>query len=188
MVHGSAADGGYAVPVVEASKPAFILVGPPGSGKSTVGRTVAERLGRAFKDLDDDLRDVHGLEAGELVVELGRERFQELEVQQLKIVLGSFDGVLALGGGTPTAPGAAELLAGHRVVFLDVDLNNLLRREGLLPLHPWLMPNPRAHLRQLLTERRPVYQAVSMATVVTSGRELADVVTDVLAMRPAVTP
>ena len=171
-----------------AGGPALILVGPPGSGKSTVGRAVATRLGLDFKDLDDDLRDAHGLEAGELVVELGRERFQELEVEALGSVLGVFGGVLALGGGTPTAPGAAELLSGRRVVFLDVDLDNLLRREGLLPLHPWLLPNPRAHLRQLLTERRPVYQAVATATVPTSGRDLADVIADVLTALPAVAP
>jgi shikimate kinase len=160
--------------------PALILVGPPGSGKSTVGRAVADRLGVAFRDLDDDVRDSHGIEAGDLVVELGRERFQEVEVELLRTVLATYDGVLALGGGTPTAPGAAELLAGAPVVFLDVDLDNLLRREGLLPLHPWLMPNPRAHLRQLLTERRPVYEAVSRATVPTSGRPIEDVVSDVL--------
>lgn len=168
--------------------PALILVGPPGSGKSTVGRAVAGRLGLEFKDLDDDLREEHGLEAGELVVELGRERFQELEVRLLASVLGGFGGVLALGGGTPTAPGAAELLAGRPVVFLDVDLENLLRREGLLPLHPWLMPNPRAHLRQLLTERRPVYESVALATVPTSGRAPDDVVADVLTALPAAAP
>jgi shikimate kinase len=173
------------VQVVDVTEPVLILVGPPGSGKSTVGRQAAARLGVAFKDLDDDLRDAHGLEAGELVVELGRERFQQLEVEALRAVLGSFGGVLALGGGTPTAPGAAELLAGRAVVFLDVDLDNLLRREGLLPLHPWLLPNPRAHLRQLLTERRPVYEAVSSATVSTSGREPADVLADVLDALPA---
>jgi shikimate kinase len=174
--------------VEDVNEPALILVGPPGSGKSTVGRAVAGRLGLDFKDLDDDLRDAHGLEAGELVVELGRERFQELEVEALRSVLPSFGGVLALGGGTPTAPGAAELLAGRRVVYLDVDLDNLLRREGLLPLHPWLLPNPRAHLRQLLTERRPVYQAVAAATVPTSGRAPEDVIADVLTALPTVAP
>jgi shikimate kinase len=163
------------------------MVGPPGSGKSTVGRRVAEQLGCRFKDLDDDLREAHGLEAGELVVELGRERFQELEVALLGEVLGDFDGVLALGGGTPTAPGAAELLAGRPVVFLDVDLDELLRREGLLPLHPWLLPNPRAHLRRLLTERRPVYLSVAGATVPTGGRTPDEVVAEVLAALPAAT-
>lgn len=163
------------------NRPALILVGPPGSGKSTVGRRVAETLERDFLDLDDVLEKAHGLGAGELVVELGRERFQELEVDELCSLLTSYNGVLALGGGTPMAPGAAELLAGHPVVFLDVDLDNLLRREGLIPLHPWLMPNPRAHLRQLLEERRPVYEEVSGAVVMTSGRSPDEVLADVLA-------
>lgn len=171
--------------VAEVTGPVLILIGPPGSGKSTVGRALARRLGVSFKDLDDDLRDAHGLEAGELVVELGRERFQQLEAELLGSVLTGFDGVLALGGGTPTAPGVADLLAGRQVVFLDVDLENLLRREGLVPLHPWLLPNPRAHLRQLLTERRPVYESVARLTVSTSGRTVEEVVADVLAALPA---
>jgi shikimate kinase len=66
-----------------------------------------------------------------------------------------------------------------------VDLENLLRREGLVPLHPWLLPNPRAHLRQLLVERRPIYESVAHATVPTSGRAPADVVADVLEALPA---
>lgn len=164
--------------------PALILVGPPGSGKSTVGRLAAERLGIAFRDFDDDMERVHGLQAGELVVQLGREKFQESERELLEKVLPEYDGVLALGGGTPTAPGVPELLKPYHVVFLDVDLEQLLRREGLVPLHPWLMPNPRAHLRELLNTRRPVYTAVAAATVPTSGRTPAEVLADVLASMP----
>jgi len=151
-----------------------------------VGRKVAERLGFAFKDLDDDLRAAHDLEAGELIMSLGRARFQELEAQLLRTVLASFGGVLALGGGTPSAPGVAALLAGRQVVFLDIDLETLLLRQDLLLLHPWLPPNPRAHLRQLLAERRPIYESVAIATVSTSGRVLGDIVADVLdALRAA---
>ncbi len=160
--------------------PKIILIGPPGSGKSSVGRLVAAQLNVGFRDLDDDVEREHGLAAGELVVELGREAFQELEVRLLATVLAEHDGVLALGGGTPTAPGAAELLAPHRVVFLDVELDDLLRREGLLPLHPWLMPNPRAHLRTLLEQRRPTYEAVADATVSTAGRTAEEVADEVL--------
>jgi shikimate kinase len=164
--------------------PVLILVGPPGSGKSTVGRLVALRLGVEFRDLDDDLLTAHGMEAGELVVEFGRERFQELEYGLLQAVLPTYRGVLALGGGTPTAPGVPELLKPHHVVFLDVDLDHLLKREGLLPLHPWLMPNPRAHLKKLLADRQPVYRSVASAVVATSGRELDEVVDDVLDSLP----
>ncbi len=164
--------------------PVLILVGPPGSGKSTVGRLAAERLGVDFRDFDDDLERAHGLPAGELVVQLGREKFQESERELLTTLLPGFTGVLALGGGTPTAPGVPELLAAHHVVFLDVDLEHLLRREGLVPLHPWLLPNPRAHLKELLNTRRPVYTRVAAATVPTSGRTPEDVLADVLASLP----
>jgi shikimate kinase len=159
----------------------LVLVGPPGSGKSTVGARVAELLGLTFHDFDDDLQSEHGVEAGELVVQLGREGFQQAERVLLEKVLPERTGVFALGGGTPTAPGVPELLEPYPVVFLDVELDHLLRREGLLPLHPWLLPNPRAHLRQLLEQRRPVYTAVADATVPTSGRPVEDIVADVLA-------
>jgi len=164
--------------------PALIIVGPPGSGKSTVGRLAAERLGLDFRDFDDDMEQLHGLQAGELVVKLGREKFQESERDLLEKILPEYDGVLALGGGTPTAPGVPELLKPYHVVFLDVDLDQVLRREGLVPLHPWLLPNPRAHLRELLNTRRPVYTAVAAATVPTSERTPAEVLADVLASMP----
>ncbi len=164
--------------------PALILVGPPGSGKSTVGRMAAERLGLEFRDFDDDIERVHGIPAGELVVKLGREKFQESEREILADLLPRHDGVLSLGGGTPTAPGVAELLEPYHVVFLDVSLEQLLKREGLVTLHPWLLPNPRAHLRALLNTRRPVYTAVSAATIPTSDRTPEEVLADVLATLP----
>jgi shikimate kinase len=164
--------------------PALILVGPPGSGKSTVGRLAAERLDLEFRDFDDDMERANGLHAGELVVKLGREKFQESERELLESLLPEFDGVLALGGGTPTAPGVQELLKPYHVVFLDVDLDQLLRREGLVPLHPWLLPNPRAHLRELLNTRRPIYTSVAAATVSTSQRTPEEVLADVLASMP----
>lgn len=166
------------------SGPVLILVGPPGSGKSTIGRMAAERLGVPFRDFDDEMTEAHGKPAGELVVSFGRERFAELERELLEKVLPEHGGVLALGGGTPTAPGVPALLEGFHVVFLDVDLGQLLKREGLVTLHPWLLPNPRAHLRDLLEQRRPVYELVADAIVQTSERTMADVLADVLASLP----
>ena len=160
--------------------PVLILIGPPGSGKSTVGRLVADKLGVAFRDFDDDLHEECGLPAGELVVKLGRQRFSELELRLISGVLADHTGVLALGGGTPLNPAIQEQLEPFHVVFLDVALEELLRREGLVPLHPWLLPNPRAHLRQLLDQRRPIYEAVSKAVVPTTGRCVEEVAAEVL--------
>lgn len=162
------------------SGPVLILIGPPGSGKSTVGRLVAAKLGVLFRDFDDDVENECGLPAGELVVQLGRERFSEVECSLIGPVLADHTGVLALGGGTPLNPKVQEQLKPFHIVFLDVELTELLRREGLVTLHPWLLPNPRAHLRQLLAERRPVYEAVSGVVVPTTGRSAEDVAAEVL--------
>jgi shikimate kinase len=162
------------------SGPILILIGPPGSGKSTVGRLAAAKLGVPFRDFDDDLENECGLPAGELVVKLGRERFSEVESSLIGAVLADHAGVLALGGGTPLNPEIQEQLKPFHIVFLDVELDELLRREGLIPLHPWLLPHPRAHLRQLLAERRPVYEAVSRVVVPTTGRSAEDVAAEVL--------
>jgi shikimate kinase len=164
--------------------PVLILIGPPGAGKSTVGRLVADKLGVPFRDFDDDLCNECGRPAGELVVELGRERFSEIERDLIGAVLADHPGVLALGGGTPLNPAIQHQLRPFHVVFLDVELDELLRREGLVPLHPWLLPNPRAHLRQLLAQRRPVYEAVSRVVVLTTGRTVDDIVTEVLVSLP----
>lgn len=160
--------------------PVLILIGPPGSGKSTVGRLVADKLGVLFRDFDDDLQNEFGLPAGELVVKLGRERFAEAERGLIGAVLTDHTGVLALGGGTPLNPEIQEQLKPFHTVFLDVELDELLRREGLIPLHPWLLPHPRAHLRKLLAERRPIYEAVSKAAVPTTDRSAEDVAAEVI--------
>ncbi|HET9255469.1 MAG TPA: shikimate kinase [Pseudonocardiaceae bacterium] len=162
------------------SGPVLILIGPPGSGKSTIGRFVADELGVSFRDFDDDLRKKSGLPAGELVVKLGRERFSELERDLIGPILADHTGVLALGGGTPMNAAIREQLTPFHIVYLDVELDELLRREGLISLHPWLLPNPRAHLRRLLTERRPIYEAVSTVVIPTTGRAVEDIATEVL--------
>lgn len=136
---------------------------------------MADQLGVSFRDFDDDLQNEFGLPAGELVVKLGRERFSAAECGLIGAVLADHSGVLALGGGTPLNPKIQEQLKPFHTVFLDVELDELLRREGLVPLHPWLLPNPRAHLRKLLAERRPIYETVSKAVVSTTGRCAADV-------------
>jgi shikimate kinase len=162
------------------SGPILILIGPPGSGKSTVGRLAAAKLGVSFRDFDDDLENKCGLRAGELVVKLGRKRFGDVENSLIGTILADHAGVLALGGGTPLNHEIRERLKPFHTVFLDVELDELLCREGLILLHPWLLPHPQAQLRQLLAERRPIYEAVSKNVVSTTGRCAEDVATEVL--------
>lgn len=155
--------------------PLVVLVGPPGAGKSTVGRLVAARRGVAFRDTDHDVESTVGESISDIFVSRGEPAFRELEREAVRVALDEHDGVLALGGGAVLDPATRRLLGGHRVVFLDVGLSDAASRVGLNRDRPLLLGNPRAQLRVMLEERRPLYLEVAGATVPTDGRSAADV-------------
>lgn len=161
--------------------PVWVLVGPPGSGKSTVGRLLAERLGVAFRDTDDDLERRFAKPISEIFVDDGEQAFRAAEVDAVRAALTEHDGVLALGGGAPLRSETRSALAGHRVVFLDVSLSDGASRVGMSASRPLLMGNVRGTMKKLLDERRPVYAAVSTVTLDTTGLDpqtLADRILD----------
>ncbi|MGH3341309.1 MAG: shikimate kinase [Carbonactinosporaceae bacterium] len=163
--------------------PSVVLVGPPGAGKSTVGRIVAERRGEAFRDTDADVETTAGSTVSDIFVERGETQFRALERAAVRLALAEHEGVLALGGGAVLDPGTRVLLRGRPVVFLDVDLPAAAARVGLNRDRPLLIGNPRARLRTLMAERRPLYAEVATATVATAGRtpdEVADAVSAAL--------
>jgi shikimate kinase len=167
--------------------PILVLVGPPASGKTTVGTALAKILGVPFRDTDHDIEDVAGTTVADLFVQHGEPHFRALEEQAVARALAEHDGVLALGGGAVTSPASRELLVAHArrggvVVWLDVDLPSAARRVGLSRDRPILGVNPRAMLRQMLETRAPLYDEVSTHTVPTGGREPGDVIADVAAV------
>lgn len=160
--------------------PRLVLVGPPGAGKSTVGRLVADKLGLALRDTDADVEQTAGKAITDIFVEDGEAAFRALERVAVAEALAEHAGVLALGGGAVMDAGTREALRGRRVVFLDVGLADAAARVGLNRDRPLLLGNPRAQLKRLLDERRPLYEEVATLTVDTNGRDPADVAGEVL--------
>jgi len=160
--------------------PRAVMIGAPGAGKSTIGALVAEALGVAFRDVDTDIEAIAGKPIPDIFVDDGEPHFRKLETQATVAALESFDGVLALGGGVVLAPENRAALAGHTVVYLVVDVADAISRVGLGQGRPLLALNPRATLRHLLSQRRPLYDEVATITVDTAGRTPEEVTADVL--------
>ncbi len=165
-----------------ANGPAMVLVGPPGAGKSTVGRLVADRLDIPFRDTDSDVEKQVSKSIGEIFVESGEPAFRALERDAVRQALLDHTGVLALGGGAVVDPATRALLRGRTVVFLDVGLAAAAERCGLNRSRPLLLTNMRAQLRSLMEERRPYYEEIATNVIDTNGRTAEEVADEVLAL------
>jgi shikimate kinase len=160
-----------------------VIVGPPGSGKTTLGRLLAERLGVAFADTDEVAAAAAGKSVADIFLEDGEERFRELERAAVVSTLGAEgpDRVVALGGGAVLNPATRADLLGHGVVALSVDLSHAVSRVGLARDRPLLVEAPRARMSATLRERAPLYAEVASFSVDTSERAPAEVAEEVLA-------
>jgi len=166
--------------------PVLVLVGPPGSGKSTVGRLAADRLGVGFRDTDADVEAAAGTPVAEIFVEQGEDQFRALEYDAVRRALAEHRGVLAVGSGAVLDRATRHLLRSHPVVFLAVGLADALRRLGLARDRPAALGSPRAQLLLLLQAREPLYAEVAEVTVDTDGRTPAQVADAVLVGPPPV--
>ncbi|RPF31997.1 shikimate kinase [Streptomyces sp. TLI_185] len=166
----------------------MVLVGPMGVGKSTVGRLLAERLGVGYRDTDDDIVAEQGRTIAEIFVDEGEPAFRAIEKAAVHKALAEHDGVLALGGGSILDADTRALLAGQRVVYLSMDVEEAVKRTGLNAARPLLAVNPRKQWRDLMEARRSLYESVATAVVATDGRtpeEVTQVALDALELKEA---
>ena len=162
--------------------PVAVLVGPPGAGKSTVGRQLAQQLQVTAHDTDTAIEASVGRSISDIFTTDGEAAFRELEEQAVCAALDAQDGVVALGGGAVLSATTRARLSGHVVVFLNVGMAEGVRRSGLSAARPLLAGvNPRSTFKLLLDARLPLYREVAAVEVSTDGRAIADVVAEVLA-------
>ena len=159
--------------------PRVVLVGPPGSGKSTVGQALSGLLGVALHDTDQAIERAQARSIADIFVEDGESAFRDLERAEVARALAEEPGVVALGGGAPVDPTTEVLLNGHVVVFLDVGIADAAKRVGFDRSRPLLAINPRSAWVRLMKDRRPIYERVSDHRVDTAGRTPDEVAAEV---------
>jgi shikimate kinase len=146
-----------------------VLVGVPGSGKTTVGTLLAQRLGVAFRDTDRDVEASEGKPVADIFVDSGEAYFRALEREAVACALRDHDGVIALGGGAVLDPTSRALLVHEPTVWLQVGAAAGARRVGLDVPRPVLLGNVRSRLTALVAERAPLYAEVARLTIDTDG-------------------
>jgi len=164
--------------------PCAVLVGAPGSGKSSVGARLAKALGVAFRDTDADIETEFGTTIADQFVIDGEPIFRERERAAVARALVEHPGVLSLGGGAVLAQQTRELLADQQVIWLRVSAGEAASRVGMGVSRPLLLGNVRATLVTLLNERAPLYAEVADLTIDTDGMSPQQVTDAIVAQLP----
>jgi shikimate kinase len=162
----------------------LVLVGLMGAGKSTVGRRLAQRLGRTFVDADDEIEAAAGLAIPEIFERYGESHFRDGERRVLARLMGERRMVIATGGGAFMNPETRDLIRAHaRSIWLRADLDTLVKRCAKRTDRPLLAgSDPAETLSKLMAERYPVYADADM-TVESGGdahEQVVDRIMDVL--------
>jgi shikimate kinase len=163
------------------TRPAVVVVGPPGAGKTTVGKALAARLGVGFHDVDAAIEAAQRRSISDIFVDDGEAFFRDLERAEVARTLAEETGVVSLGGGAVMDPLTEQALTGHVVVFLDVAIADASKRIGFDRSRPLLSVNPRASWVAMMNHRRPTYERVATLRVDTAGRSPHEVVDVVVA-------
>ncbi len=146
----------------------LILIGPMGSGKTTLGKKLAKELEVPFADTDKLVAKEHG-SIVDIFARFGEEHFRTLETSALIKALAN-GGVIATGGGIVLSEENRRLLSGYRTVFLDTSSEHVLDKINLSK-RPLLKDNPE-RWDAIYAERKSLYEQCATATVFTGGRPI----------------
>ena len=158
--------------------PKIILIGPPGCGKSTVGRALSHELKLSFSDTDSMIEDREKCSISDIFTEQGEGYFRAIEEEVVAKGLEIEKGVLSLGGGAILSEATQELLrnSGSEIVFLDVSITGAAPRIGFNRDRPLLIDNPRARWVALMAARRHIYEALATHVINTDDKSSIETV------------
>mgnify|MGYP000614899234 CR=1 FL=1 len=157
--------------------PKAVLIGLPGSGKSTIGRRLAKAMGLTLLDTDAVIEARTGRTIADIFATDGEAGFRRIEEEVIRDAIETHDGILSLGGGAVTTAGVREALSGQNVVYLEISAAEGVRRTSGSTVRPLLAGPDRAEkYRELMNERIPLYRRAATIRVNTNRRNPGAVV------------
>jgi shikimate kinase len=161
--------------------PKAVLIGPPGAGKSSVGRQLAKILECEILDTDLEIERRSGKKISDIFTDDGEPVFRKIEKEVVLDALANATGVVALGGGSVLDKDVATYLAnsGLPVAYLEVSISQAAPRVGFNKERPLLTINPRQQWSALMAVRKPIYESLATLQVLTDNRKPIDVAREI---------
>ena len=161
--------------------PKAVLIGPPGAGKSSVGRALGKILQCEVMDTDAQVEKQSGKKISEIFTEDGEPVFRALEKEVVLDALKNSSGVVALGGGSVLDDDVANYLRQSNllVAYLEVSISQAAPRVGFNKERPLLALNPRQQWMALMEKRRPIYESLATLRIATDNRKPAEVAAEI---------
>ena len=159
----------------------LVLIGPPGSGKSSVAKSLAKKTGKRYVDTDKVIEEREGKPITEIFLEEGEEHFRTVESEVVLQTLEGEDEIVALGGGSILSEVVREELKKFSpIIYLEVSISNAAPRVGFNRERPLLLGNPRAQWLALMEIRRPIYESLATFKVSTDNKKPDQVTSEIL--------
>ena len=161
-----------------------ILIGPPGSGKSSIGKSLSRELSTSFADTDELIVVREGKSIPQIFAEVGESGFRAIEKEVVLQALHANYGILSLGGGsilTPEVQQAIALSKAH-VIYLHVGIENVVARLSAKSDRPLVADSPREQWLKIFNDRKSIYEELSTLTISTDNKKAHEVARELVAM------